>query len=230
MSEIAVSVILPVYNQADHIEEITRSYSDALDKAQVAHEIVLVVNGSRDRSRAVCDELALAHPEIRVFEETLGGWGRAVKRGIVESRGDLICYTNSARTEARELVLAVLYARAFPETVVKANRKIRESIVRRLGSLLYNLECRLLFDLSSWDVNGTPKVFSRTSKALLALTSENDLIDAEFNAICRRNDYAMIEIPIFSSRRHGGKSTTNWRSAFRMYVGAVDLYRRLKQG
>jgi len=39
----------------------------------------------------------------------------------------------------------------------------------------------------------------------------------------------MIEIPIFSTRRHGGKSTTNWRSAFKMYVGAVELRRRLER-
>ena len=173
--------------------------------------------------------MAATNPAIRVFEENPGGWGKAVKRGIAEATGDLICYTNSARTTERELILAVLYARAFPDTIVKANRRIRESLPRRAVSLLYNLECRFLFDLSAWDVNGTPKVFPRAYAALLNLTSDNDLIDAEFNAICRRNDYPMIEIPIFSTRRHGGKSTTNWRSAFKMYVGAVELRRRLER-
>ena len=45
--------------------------------------------------------------------------------------------------------------------VIKASRKIRENWKRRLGSLLYNLECRALFDLPYWDINGTPKVFGR---------------------------------------------------------------------
>ena len=44
---------------------------------------------------------------------------------------------------------------------MKANRKIRDNWRRRLGSLLYNLECRALFDLANWDINGTPKVFPR---------------------------------------------------------------------
>jgi glycosyltransferase involved in cell wall biosynthesis len=229
LSESTVSVILPVHNQADHIEQIASSYVEVLANAKVDYEMLLIVNGCRDDSRSVCDGMAATNPAIRVFEENPGGWGKAVKRGIAEATGDLICYTNSARTTERELILAVLYARAFPDTIVKANRRIRESLPRRAGSLLYNLECRFLFDLSAWDVNGTPKVFPRAYAALLNLTSDNDLIDAEFNAICRRNDYPMIEIPIFSTRRHGGKSTTNWRSAFKMYVGAVELRRRLER-
>ncbi len=226
MNDLLVSIVLPVYKQADHIAEIVNGYDAALSRAGLRFEIVLVVNGSpRDGSRAACDTLARANGHVAVYEEALGGWGRAVKRGIAEANGDLICYTNSARTTDRELVLALLYARSFPETIVKANRRIRESVTRRLGSLLYNLECRLLFDLSAWDVNGTPKVFPKQYAPLLALQSDDDLIDAEFNAICRRNEYPMIEIPIFSTRRHGGKSTTNYRSAFKMYIGAVRLAR-----
>jgi glycosyltransferase involved in cell wall biosynthesis len=229
LSEPQFSIVLPVYNQADHIAEIVEGYERALRGAGLEHELLLVVNGSRDGSRAECDRLAARHPEVRVFEEQRGGWGRAVKRGIREARGTLICYTNSARTTDRDLVLLLLYARAFPDVVVKANRKIRESVQRRFGSLLYNLECRALFDLSCWDINGTPKVFPRADAALLSLESDDDLIDAEFNAICRRHDYPMIEVPIFSTRRHGGTSTTNYRSAFAMYLGAYRLARALRR-
>jgi hypothetical protein len=111
------------------------------------------------------------------------------------------------------LLLLTLYAIVHPTVVLKANRKIRESWQRRFGSLLYNLECRALFDLSNWDVNGTPKIFPRTFTKLLHLTRDDDLIDAEFDAICRREGYPMIEVPIFSTRRHGGRSTTGYRSA-----------------
>jgi glycosyltransferase involved in cell wall biosynthesis len=229
LSDPLFSVILPVYNQADHIGDIVGSYDRALQQAGLDYEIVLVVNGARDASLAECERLASLIPRVRVFNEERGGWGRAVKRGIREARGTLICYTNSARTTDRDLVLLLLYARAFPDVVVKANRKIRESVQRRIGSLLYNIECRTLFDLSCWDINGTPKVFPRSDTALLALESDDDMIDAEFNAVCRQNDYPMIEVPIFSTRRHGGTSTTNYRSALGMYVGAYRLHQRLRR-
>ena len=225
MSAPLTSVVLPVHDQAPHIATVVSEYVAALDRSAIAWELVLVPNACRDGSSEICRRLADEHAAIRTVESELGGWGRAVRRGLREARGDLLCYTNSARTTPQELMLLLLYARTFPGVVVKANRKIREHWTRRVGSLLYNIECRTLFDLSSWDVNGTPKVFPRAFEALLALTRDDDLIDAEFNWICRREGFPMIEVPIFSTRRHGGRSTTTLRSALRMYVGAYRLWR-----
>jgi hypothetical protein len=84
----------------------------------------------------------------------------------------------------------------------------------------------MLFDLNNWDVNGTPKVFPRAFGKLLDLKRDDDLIDAEFSMICRRENYRMLEIPIFSHRRHGGKSTTRFNSAIKMYAGALSLWRQ----
>jgi hypothetical protein len=165
---------------------------------------------------------------VRTVDSIRGGWGLAVKLGIREARGEMLCYTNLARTSAQDLMLLLLYAVAYPSVVVKANRKIRESWRRRLGSLLYNLECRSLFDLSNWDINGTPKVFPRSFGELLDLRRDDDLIDAEFSVICRTNAFPIIEVPIFSTRRHGGRSTTNYRSALRMYWGAFQLWRSIR--
>jgi len=225
MSGRLVSIVLPVHNQADHIRGIVEEYLEPLERVGHPYEIILVPNACRDESADVCRALAAANPAVRVVESELGGWGRAVRLGLREARGDVLCYTNSARTPPQDLALMLLYATAYPGVVVKANRKIREHWTRRLGSLLYNMECRALFDLSNWDVNGTPKVFPRTFDRLLGLTRDDDLIDAEFSLICRREGYPMVEVPIFSHRRHGGKSTTNLRSAVRMYWGAIQLWR-----
>jgi glycosyltransferase involved in cell wall biosynthesis len=186
------SVVLPVRDQAGHIAEVVTEYIAALERSGMRWEIILVPNACRDESAAICARLAAEHAGVRSIVSELGGWGRAVRCGLREASGDLLSYTNSARTTAEELLLLLLYARTFPGVVVKANRKIREHWTRRLGSLAYNLECRALFDLSSWDVNGTPKVFPRAFQKLLALTRDDDLIDAEFSWICRRESYPMI--------------------------------------
>ncbi|MBI5929242.1 MAG: glycosyltransferase [Chloroflexi bacterium] len=227
MSNQLLSIILPVYNQADHIREIVTAYVQALSKIPNPYELLLVVNGCRDNSLEICNQLAEEFTSVRVVFSEKGGWGLAVKLGIQEAKGDLICYTNSARTSPQNLVLLLLYAVANPETVIKSNRKIRDNWKRRLGSLLYNLECRALFDLAYWDVNGTPKVFPRACNQLLGLTCDDDLIDAEFNAVCRREDYPMLEVPIFSFKRHSGRSTTSYKSAYRMYLGVYQLWRRM---
>jgi glycosyltransferase involved in cell wall biosynthesis len=225
MSEPRLSIVLPVHDQRDHIRGVVEEYLGALKRVRDPAEIILVPNACTDDSEAVCAALAAADPTVRVVPTKLGGWGRAVKLGLGAARGELLCYTNSARTSAEDLMLLLLYAVAFPHTVVKANRKIREHWSRRIGSLLYNIECRTLFDLSNWDVNGTPKVFPRAFSKLLALGRDDDLIDAEFSLVCRREGYPMLEVPIFSYRRHGGESTTSLRSAFRLYLGAYQLWR-----
>jgi glycosyltransferase involved in cell wall biosynthesis len=230
MSDRLISIILPVHNQADHIGPIVRGYLQELAKLRNPHEIILVLNGCRDQSPAVCQQLAQEHPTVRVAESPRAGWGRAVRLGLQEARGDVVCYTNSARTTAHDLVLLVFYAVVYPDAVIKANRKIRESWRRRLGSLLYNLECRALFSLPQWDINGTPKVFPRQFARLRELAREDDLIDLEFNVVCRQEEYPMLEVPILATQRHGGKSTTNFRSALRMYWGAYRMWRSRRGG
>lgn len=229
MNDRLVSVIVPVYNQADHIGEVLREYATALDRIPASYELLPVVNGPRrDRSMEICRDAERAHPAIRTLVIDEGGWGRAVRAGLAEARGDLLCFTNGARTAAEDLTLLVLYALVHPDLVVKANRKVRESVVRRLGSLLYNLECRSLFDLANWDINGTPKAFPRALAPLLRLASDDDLLDLEWNVTCRRHGYRMLEVPIFSSSRRSGRSTTGFGSAFRMYAGAFRVRRAMR--
>lgn len=225
-----ISVVLPVHNQVDHVAAVVREYEAALERLPAPHELVLVVNASTDASLETCRSIAAELDNVRVLESELGGWGRAVKLGLGAARGDLLCYTNLARTSAEDLTLLLLYATVHPDVVVKANRKIRDSAIRRIASLLYNLECRTLFDLSYWDINGTPKVFPRELDKLLMLTRDDDLIDVEFNIICRREGYRMIEVPIFSTRRHGGRSTTGYWSAAKLYLGALALWRSMRNG
>lgn len=228
VAEPGTSLILPVYNQADHIGAIVDTYIDVLDRLGASYELILVTNACRDESPAVCRGLAERHPQVRTIDLELGGWGRAVRAGLREARGRHVAYTNSARTTGEMLALVLAYSQAYPNVVVKANRRIRDNWRRRVGSLLFNLECRALFDLATWDINGTPKAFPREFSRLLELSRDDDLIDAEFVALCRTENYPVVEVPVMATERHGGKSTTNYGSAFRLYKGAFDLKRELR--
>jgi glycosyltransferase involved in cell wall biosynthesis len=218
MTDPLVSIILPVYNQADHIADVVRQHEEILSRLPARHETLLVVNGSRDASLKVCQALVNVYPAVRVIESARRGWGVAVKLGLSEARGEVLCFTNSARTSPQDLLLLLLYAVTYPNVVVTANRKNRPGWQRKLGTLLYTFECRFLFNLSTWDINGTPKVFPRRFDELLSLKCEDYLIDLEFMAVCRREGYPIIEVPIFASnRRYGGKSTTTLRVALKLY-------------
>ena len=229
MTDPLISIVLPVYNQADHIAAIVEGYEAAISKVPYSHECILVVNGDGDRSREVCQNLADRYGPVRTFYNEQPGWGRAVRLGLQKAQGDLLCYTNSARTQASDLMLLILYAIANPGAIVKAHRRSRESWDRKIGSFLYNLECRALFDLPTWDINATPKVFSREIYNAIRPQSNGDLIDLEIYVKCKQLDIVILEVPIYSLSRHGGKSTTNYRSALHLYRGAFQLWQRMRE-
>jgi glycosyltransferase involved in cell wall biosynthesis len=223
-----LSLVLPMYRQADQVAAIVDRSVVALEKSPIPFEILLVPNGPRDGTHVACEAAEADDARVRVVESG-PGWGAAVRSGIAAASGDLVCFTNSARTSPEDLLLIVLYAQAYHGVVVKATRRTRDNWRRRLGSVLYNLECRTLFDLSNFDVNGTPKVFPAEREGLLGLQEANDLLDVEFAIVCRRSGYPMVEVPIVSTERVGGESTTNYRSAWRMYTGALWLWARLRK-
>lgn len=225
MTHRLVSIVLPVYNQGDHIRQIVTEYLAALAKIPNPHEIVLVPNNCRDNSREVCEQLAREYPNVRSIYSERGGWGVAVRVGLAEARGEILCYTNSARTAPNDLLLLILYAVANPGSVVKAHRRSREIFARKVGSFLYNLQGRVLFELPTWDINATPKVFTRDVYDQISLERDDDLIDLEFYIKCKRREIVVLEVPIYHWARHSGKSTTNYRSAMRMYYGAYVIWR-----
>jgi glycosyltransferase involved in cell wall biosynthesis len=227
-----ISIVLPVYNQADHIRGIVEGYLAALDNLKHSAEIVLVVNASRDGSLECCQALCQCYGSLKVLHDDQPGWGRAVRTGLAAAAGRILCYTNSARTSSYVLALHIMLALANPGHVIKANRRLRHPLLRRMGSVLYNAECRTLFDLPVWDVNGTPKVFDRDALDRLQLTENGDLVDLEFIVKCQELGLQILEVPVVSAVRHGGESTTNVGSAWKMYYGAFSMWlsRRGNQG
>jgi glycosyltransferase involved in cell wall biosynthesis len=224
------SIVLPVHNQAGHIGGVANGYLEALAPLPDEYELVLVPNNCSDETEEVCAALEGTHDSVRSVPIAEGGWGRAVKAGLQAAEGERLCYTNSARTSPEILTLMLAYSLAYKGAVLKANRRIRDSIVRRAGSVIYNMECRALLDLATWDINGTPKIFPREFSKLRGLSRDDDLIDAEFLAVCAREGYPVIEVPLLITQRHGGRSTTNLRSAARMYWGAFRLRSELGGG
>jgi glycosyltransferase involved in cell wall biosynthesis len=218
------SLILPIHNQADHISRVIGGFLADFAKLERPCELVLVPNGCSDASVEICAEWAVREPDaIRMVALERGGWGQAINAGLGIARGEVVGYTNSARTRPETATLMLAYAIAYPDTVLKATRRIRESAVRRLGSVVYNFECRRLFDLATWDIDGTPKFFPRKFHHLMNLGSDAELYDLEWMRACRYAGYPIVEIPIYPTDRFGGRSTTNLRSAGRMLLGAYRM-------
>jgi len=219
----ALSVVLPCRNQADHFGGVLSSYFGPLDGLNVPYELVVVPNACTDATPAVVAALAAADRRVRVVDNQLGGWGRSVLAGLAAARGATLCYTNSARTNPAHVAELYGLYRASAPCLAKVRRIQRGVVLRELGSALYNLEGRLLFGIRARDVNGTPKIFGRDLYDQARLSQPGDLLDLELMAQAARLKIPVVELPVAGFIRHGGRSTTNLGSAWRMYAGAVRL-------
>jgi glycosyltransferase involved in cell wall biosynthesis len=224
MSAPLVSIVLPCRNQADHIGSILPRYIGPLEAVGLSFELIVVPNASSDRTKEVVEELAERDARIRVVPIELGGWGRSVRSGLEASAGDILAYTNTARTDPGLIPAFLETYLAQQPCLVKARREARSAPMREIGSAIYNLEGRVLFGIGAKDVNGTPKVFSRELYRSAQLASNDDLLDLELMAQAARCSIPIVEIPVRGFKRHGGKSSTTMQSAWKMYSGAVRLW------
>lgn len=227
MSEPFLSVVLPCRDQADHIATVLQAYAGPLERTGRPYELVVVPNACSDATADVARSLAAADPRVRVVEIARAGWGLAVLTGLAAARGAMLCYTNSARTDPEHVVAVLDLCLSRAPCLAKARRARRGAPLRETGSWLYNLEGRLLFGIRARDVNGTPKVFSRQLYRDLRLFSEGDLLDLELMAKASRRGVPIVELPVTGFRRHGGRSSTNLKTAWGLYTGALRLRRML---
>jgi hypothetical protein len=159
-----------------------------------------------------------------VAVNALGGWGLSIRIGLAAARGNVLVYTNTARTDPATVPDFIRRYLESGADLVKARREARHAPLRQFGSMLYNLEAKLCFRVNCRDVNGTPKVFGRALYESARLSAEGDLLDLELMRHVAARGLAVVEIPLRGFMRHGGKSTTTLRSAWKMYAGALWMW------
>jgi len=87
-----ISVIIPVYKVENYLE---RCVNSLFRQTHTNLEIILVDDGSPDRSGQICDELALLDPRIRVIHKINGGLSDARNAGIEVATGDYLAFLDS---------------------------------------------------------------------------------------------------------------------------------------
>jgi hypothetical protein len=216
----SVSIVLPVLGDESSLPGALESYIDGLRELGLQWEILLVPSAGNAGGRAYEKASAVAEG-IRVCP-AVDGWGAAVRAGLSASTGELLCYSNWRRTSAQSLGEMLSLALRNRTVALRANRRTRDTRVQRIGSLLFNLECRLILQVPAWDINGTPKIFPRSFGRLLELRRNDELIDAEFALVCEREGYPVIEVPV-DATLHPGVTAGDTQN----YLTALTMYRRV---
>jgi dolichyl-phosphate beta-glucosyltransferase len=128
----ALSVVVPVYNEAAAVAQTLRAVARHLEAAGVAHEIVVADDGSSDETVAIVTGLARELPQVRVLPGPHRGKGGAVRRGMLaaESRWVLFMDADHATPIAEWDKFAPLLAAGAP-VVIGSRRMPGARILQR---------------------------------------------------------------------------------------------------
>src|SRR5207302_730362 len=96
MDKIDLSVVAPVYNEAEGIEQVVRYWAKVLKESGLSSEIVLANDGSTDQTQQVLDRLRVEIPILKVLSYTPNrGYGYALRTAIQGSSGEMVITLDS---------------------------------------------------------------------------------------------------------------------------------------
>ena len=87
-----ISIIVPVYNNAAYLPKCIESL---LSQTYSYFELLLIDDGSKDGAEDICDKYALKDNRIRIFHQENSGVSVARNKGLIEAKGEYICFVDS---------------------------------------------------------------------------------------------------------------------------------------
>jgi glycosyltransferase involved in cell wall biosynthesis len=206
-----LSVVLPVYNEADTLPPVVRELRDVLGSAQLGSEIILVNDGSNDRTDAVARDL-VCQPGVplRVVHHPVNrGYGAALTSGFGASRGRWVAFLDGdgqmVASDVPRLLAAARRRRLDVAIGYRAHRC--DPLWRRLNARMWGVLVGLSLGVWVRDVDCALKVIRGDLVRRLPLESRGAAINAELLWRLRELDARVGEFPVGHRPRSAGRAT-----------------------
>jgi glycosyltransferase involved in cell wall biosynthesis len=146
-----ISLVVPAYNEEEGIEELHRRVRDASRAWGDEWELIVVDDGSRDRTLEILERISAADPRVKVVSLSRNfGHQPAVTAGLNHATGSIVCVMDADLQDPPEELLPFIEKIREGNDVVYAIRTRRkEGIVKRIAYLTYY---RLLRRLATLDI------------------------------------------------------------------------------
>ena len=204
-----VSIVIPVYNEEGILREAVTELLDGLDVVRNAlqapgleFEIVIAENGSRDRTAEMAVHHAEEMPEVRTFSLGEPNYGKALRRGILEARGQYVICDEIDLCDLDFHRRALEHLRHGDCDMVVGSKAMKGAsderpLFRRVATRVINGMLRVALDFRGTDTHGL-KAFQR--EALLPVVEscviDRDLFTSELVIRTMRAGFHVLEIPI----------------------------------
>lgn len=204
---ISVTVIIPALNEEGTLEKTVLDARARMEAARADWEIVLVDDGSVDRTGAICDVLGNGQPRIRVVHHPRRqGIGSCIRDGISLASKECVTWMPADGENDPGTIVACL---PFPERVdmvvpYVVNTRVRGT-GRRLLSRLFRACVNLAFGTRFRYTNGTV-IYRRRVFADFTVRSDGFFFQAESLIKAVRRGRTFREVPVEIRARGAGRS------------------------
>jgi len=207
-SKDSISLVLLFYNEEENVVWVVEDLREALDQAGFDFNLILVDNGSRDRTPALIQVLVDEDSRLKkvTVSRNLGfGWG--VISGLAAAESSWIGYMGGDGQVDPEDVVKLLNLRKSGNDLIKVRRISRQDgFVRAWISNVYVMMVCLAFGLPFYDINATPRIFEQKWLEKFRLSSRDWFLDAELMIKSGLLGLTVKEVPIIFQKRGGGSS------------------------
>lgn len=227
-SNITLSVFFPAYYDEGNIGKVVTKAVDVLESLSLKdYEVIIIEDGSPDRTCEIADELALKYEKVRVIHhENNMGYGATLKDGFLNAKMDYVFYTDGDNQFDLEELKKFVAMIPFTDIVVGYRKKKQYSLYRKFTSLCYNYLLKLIFGLDYWDIDCAFKLFPTKLFKEIKIDSVDAFIDAEIMLKAKLLGYKSVEMGVTHLPRIDGVSTAARPSVILRTIGEVLRYRK----
>lgn len=229
---LTLSIVVPAHNEESYLRAAATTILEGLRRREDPFEILIVENGSVDRTAAIAAELEAAAPEVRRLQLPVADYGRALRAGFLAARGELVVNFDVDFVDLGFLDQAVALARESGVAIVVGSKRgpgaeDGRAVGRRAVTGVFSALLRYGFGLRVSDTHGL-KLLRRGAVApiVAACRSGADIFDTELVLRAERAGLPIQEIPVRVAEQRPPRTPIATRIP-RTLLGLVRLRRAL---
>lgn len=232
-----LSIIIPAYNEERRLPRTLEQIFTFLDEQNYDAEILVVENGSTDHTYEVAKGFADQHPNLHLIKEEQRGKGNAVKRGVLEAKGEYRFFCdadlsmpiedlNKFLPPAFERVEIAIASREVPGAV-----RYNEPHYRHLTGRVFNSLIRLLVLPDLQDTQCGFKCFhAKVAEDVFHYQTLNGWsFDVEVLFIAQRRGYPIQEVPI-NWYFNADSKVSVLQDSWKMFQDLLKIRRNARRG
>lgn len=206
MQKQSIAVFLPALNEQENIKTSVFFVKKYLSKRFSNYEIIVVANGSTDKTENIVGEITKKDKHVKVINEKTKGYGAALRSGFKHASKDLIFYTDADmqfRIEELDTMLPLIDR----YDIVSAYRiKRQDPLMRIFSANVYNLIIQLLFHPNVRDIDCAFKLYKKKVFKHMKLRSKTGLIDAEVLIKAKKQEFSIGQVGVSHYPRLKGQT------------------------